>query len=63
MEIYVCRRKKKTGEGTYLAMEARAEWGRVLISYDINTILQCIPYGIDHRKLDENGVKIGEITN
>lgn len=63
MKLFVCRKKKKNGEGTYLAIEARAEWGKKLISYDSNTILEIIPYGIDHRQLDEIGVEIGYITD
>lgn len=62
MEIVVARRKKKSGEGTYLVLMARAEWGTKFLTFDEGVILQIIPSRINHRTLDEKGVVIGKIA-
>lgn len=61
MKLYVCRRMKKDGSGKYLLLEARADWGTVRITYDVATILELLPYGVDHKNLDEVGECIGEL--
>lgn len=61
MKLYICRKPKKNGEGTYLALEARAEWGTILLSFDVAKIMQLMPHGVDHRTLTAEGVQVGEL--
>lgn len=61
MKLYTCRKKKKEGEGSYLCIEARAEWGKTVVTFDERVILNLLPFGVDHRTLTAEGVIIGEI--
>lgn len=63
MELIVFRRKSKNGEGTYLVLEAVADWGRVPITYESGNIIQLLPFGINHREITEKGVAIGRIND
>lgn len=61
MKLYICRKEKKDKSGTYLCIESRATWGRVILTFDVRTILQLLPMGTDHRTLTAEGICIGEI--
>lgn len=61
MKLYACRKEKKDGSGTYLCIEARASWGKIIITFDTRVILELLPMGTDHRKLTADGVEIGSI--
>lgn len=61
MKLYACRKNKKNGEGNYLCIETRAEWGRMILTFDVKTILQLLPYGVDHRTLTAEGIEIGAL--
>ena len=63
MEVIVARKPKKSGEGTYLVLMARAEWGMKVLTFDEGVILSIIPSGVDHRALGEKGVVIGKIAS
>lgn len=60
MDIYVCRRLSKSGN-SYLSLEARAPWGIIRLCVEASKILQVIPNKVDHRTLDEKGVKVGRL--
>ena len=61
MKIYVARKKSLKTGNNYLVMEARANYGTIPLSFDGKRILEILPYGIDHRAIDEKGIEIGEI--
>ena len=60
MKIVVAKRKSKQGNDYYI-MEGVAEYGKVKITFDKATIMECLPRECNIRDLDENGVVIGEI--